>query len=176
MGVMVCHVMNAAAPLLLFPVVCFHALQQVLIILLLGFRMVKMKKLETKRKAGRTSGRIGEAHMVVETIGVVSEEVGVVFMARIEEEEMAISAVAEGVSVVAEEASGIVMGIISEVEGEEVSGVEVVVEEIGEDSGRVLVVKVVGEVSEVVKMLEDTRRGTHLVAVKTRKLSLMIEF
>jgi predicted hydrocarbon binding protein len=141
--------------------------------------MVKMKKLETKRKAGRTSGRIGEAHLVVETIGVVSEEVGVVFMARMEEE-VAISAVAEGVSVVAEEASGIVMGIISEVEGEEVSGVEVVMEEIGEeigeDSGRVLVVKVVGEVSEVVKMLEDTRRGTHLVAAKTRKLSLMIEF
>lgn len=138
-----------------------------------------MKKLDTKREAGRTTGRIGEARMVVETIEVDLEEVGVVFMARIggEEEVAAVSEVAEGASVVAEEASDIVMvGIISEGEGEEVSGVEVAMEEIGEDLGRVLEVKVAGEVSEVVKVLEDTRRETHLVAVKTRKLSLTIEF
>jgi hypothetical protein len=42
--------------------------------------------------------------------------------------------------------------------------------------GGALMVKVAGEVSEVVIEMEDTRRGTPLVAAKIRKLSLMIEF
>jgi hypothetical protein len=50
----------------------------------------------------------------------------------------------------------------------------VVEEEIGEDLERGLV-KVAEEVSEVI-MLEDSRRGTRLVAVRPRKVSLKIEF
>jgi hypothetical protein len=89
---------------------------------------------------------------------------------------VAISEVAEEASVVGEGASGIVMvAIISEEVEEEVPGGGAVEEEIGEDLERVLV-KVAEEVSEVVIMLEDSRRGTRLVAVRTRKLSLKIEF
>lgn len=140
----------------------------------------KTKKEETEREAGRTSGRIGEVLLVAEIIEVDSGEVGVVFVVRIEEAGVvAISEVAEEASVVGEGASGIVMvGIISEeVEEEEevVPGGGAVEEEIGEDLEGVLV-KVAEEVSEVVIMLEDSRRGTHLVAVRTRKLSLTIEF
>jgi len=141
---------------------------------------MKRKKQETEREAGRTSGRIGEAHLVVEIIEVDLEEVGVVLVAEIEEEEEVV-VVSEVVGIeeggVLVEDSGIVMvEMVLEGVGEEVSEVEVAEEEIGEDLGRVLVGKVAGEVLEVVKMLEDTRRGTHLVAPKTRKLSLKIEF
>lgn len=151
---------------------------------------MKIKILDIKRKERRTSGRIGEARLAVETTEADLEVVGVVFMARIEEEEEEVSEVAGGDSAVAggdlaeaggdsavaEEALGIVMGvIISEGEGGEVLGAVVVVAEIGEVLGRVLV-KEVREVSEVVKMLEDTRRGTRLVAMKTRKSNLTTKF
>ena len=120
------------------------------------------------RVAGRTSGRIGEARLVVEIIGVDSEVVAVGFVVRIEA--AVVSEVAEGVS-------DIVMGaIILGEEGEEVSGVEVVEEETEVALGGALRVKVAGEVLEVVIEMEDTRRGTPLVAAKIRKLSLTIEF
>jgi hypothetical protein len=132
---------------------------------------VKMKQL-MKRKVERTPKRIGQAHLVVEIIEV-GLEVRVVSVARIEEgvafevaEEApgvaeGASAVAEAASVVAEGVSGMVMvEMVSEVEGEEVSGVEVVVEVIGENLERVLMVKVAGEISRVVKRMEDSRRKT----------------
>jgi hypothetical protein len=136
----------------------------------------KMKRQKRKRVAGRTSGRIGEARLVVEIIEVDSEEVVVAFVVRIEAAAV-VSEVAEGVSVVVEGDSDIVMGaIILGGEGGEASGVEVVEEETGGVLGRALMVKVVGEVSEEVKEMADTRRGTPLVAAKIRKLSLMIKF
>jgi hypothetical protein len=95
---------------------------------------------------------------------VDSGEVGAVSVARIEVASVVAgeaSAVAEGVSVAASEgASGIVIGeMVLEGEGEEVSGVEVgvVEEEIGEDLGRVSMVKLAQEISEV-KRSEDSRR------------------
>jgi hypothetical protein len=148
---------------------------------------MKMKKQEeeeeeTKREAGRTSGKIGKAPLVVETIEVDLGEVGVVSVVRIEAEVVvaaaaaAISEVAEEVSEVAEGVLGIVMVATISEEAEEVgSGVGVDEEEIGVDLERVLV-KVAEEVSGVVIMLEDSRRGTRLVAVRTRKLSLRIDF
>jgi hypothetical protein len=48
--------------------------------------------------------------------------------------------------------------------------------ETGVALGGALMVKVAGEVSEVVIEMEDSRRGTPLVAVTIRKLSLTIEF
>lgn len=136
----------------------------------------KMKRQKRKRVAGRTSGRTGEARLVVEIIEVDSEEVVVASVVRIEAAAV-VSEVVEGASVVVEGGLDIVMGaIILGEEGEEVSGEEVVEEETGEGLERALMVKVVGEVSEVVKEMEDTRRGTPLEAAKIRKLSLMIEF
>ena len=144
-----------------------------------------MKMQKRKRVAGRTSGRIGEAHLVVEIIEVDldSEVVAVAFVVRIEAAVVVVSVavvvseVAEGVSTVVEGVSDIVMeAIILGEEGVEVSGVEVVEEETEVASGGALMVKVAGEVSEVVIKMEDTRRGTPLVAVKIRKLSLTIEF
>ena len=135
-----------------------------------------MKMQKRQRVAGRTSGRIGEAHLVVEIIEVDSEVVAVAFVVRIEVVAV-VSEVAEGVSTVVEGVSDIVMGaIILGEEGEEVSGVEEVGEETEVALGGALMVKVAGEVSEVVIEMEDTRRGTPLVAAKIRKLSLMIEF
>jgi hypothetical protein len=132
----------------------------------------KMKMQKRQRVAGRTSGRIGEARLVVEIIEVDSEVVAVAFVVRIEV--VVVSEVAEGVSTVVEGVSDIVMGaIILGEEGEEVSGVEVVEEETGVALGGALMVKVAGEVSEVVIGMDDTRRGTPLVAAKIRKLSLM---
>jgi len=137
----------------------------------------KMKMQKRERVAGRTSGRIGEARLVVEIIEVDSEVVAVAFVVRIEAVVVVVSEVAEEVFTVVEGVSDIVMGaIILGEEGEEVSGVEVVEEETGVALGGALMVRVAGEVSEVVIEMEDTRRGTPLVAVKIRKLSLTIEF
>jgi len=134
----------------------------------------KMKMQKRERVAGRTSGRIGEARLVVEIIEVDSEVVAVAFVVRIE---VVVSEVAEGVFTVVEGVSEIVMGaIILGEEGEEVSGVEVVEEETEVALGGALMVKVAGEVSEVVIEMEDTRRGTPMVTAKIRKLSLTIEF
>jgi hypothetical protein len=133
---------------------------------------VKMKQ-EMKRKTQRTSGRIGEAHLVVGIIEVDLEEVGVVFVARIGEG--VAFEVAEGASGVAGGASGVVEGasvevegvsgtvmveMVSEVEEEEVSGVEVVVEVIEENLERVLMVKLAREISGIVKRMVDSRRRT----------------
>ena len=100
------------------------------------------------------------------------------FVVRIEAEVVvAVSEVAEGGSTAVEVVSDIVMeAIILGEGGEEVSGVEVVEEETGVALGGALMVKVDGEVSEVVIEMEDTRRGSPLVAAKIRKLSLTIEF
>lgn len=138
----------------------------------------KMKTQKRERVAGRTSGRIGEARLVVEIIAVDSEVVAVAFVVRIEAAAVVVvSEVAEGVSTVVEGVSDIVMGaIILGEEGEEASGVEVVAEATEVALGGALMVKVAGEVSEVVIKMEDTRRGTPLVAAKIRKLSLTIEF
>lgn len=136
-----------------------------------------MKMQKRKRVAGGPSGRIGEARLVVEIIEVDSEVVAVAFVVRIEAAVVVVFEVAEGVSTVVEGVSDIVMGvIILGEEGEEVSGVEVVEEETEVALGGALMVKVAGVVSEVVIEMEDTRRGTPLVAAKIRKLSLTIEF
>jgi hypothetical protein len=137
----------------------------------------KMKMVEkTERVSGRTSGRIEEDRLVVEIIEVDSEEVGVAFVVRIEAAAV-VSEVAGVASAVVEGVSGIAMGVtILGAEGVEVSGAGVVEEETEVALGGALMVKVVGEVTEVVIEMEDTRRGTRLVAVIIRKLSLTIEF
>lgn len=118
-----------------------------------------MKK-ETKRET-RTSGRIGGVPLAVEIIEADSE-VGVASVVAGEASAVAeeASAVAMGVSVVASEgASGIViMEMALEEEGVEVSGVGVV-EEIGEDLGKVLTAQLAREILEVKRSADSRRRS-----------------
>jgi hypothetical protein len=131
---------------------------------------VKMMKQEMK-KTGRTSGRIREAYLIVETIEVDLEEVGVVFVARIGEGVASevvegASGVAVGASGVVEEASVVAEGVLgtvmvevaSEVVEERVSGVEVVMEVIEKNLRRVLMVKAARENLGMVTGLDSRRR------------------